>query len=89
MLKKYIGIILVGIFGFCRNVNGENIHCLESEIALKKPGNAAVVFPLNSAPGGGRDKSGALEGDGFYSGRNCAAGRREFRYPEIDSDPDG
>lgn len=50
MLKKYIGIILVGIFGFCRNVNGENICCLESEIALKKPGNAAVVFPLNSAP---------------------------------------
>ena len=41
MLQKYIGIILVGIFGFCKGVNGENTLCLKSEIVLKKPGNAA------------------------------------------------
>ena len=49
MLQKYIGIILVGIFGFCKGVNGENTLCLKSEIVLKKPGNAALVFPLNTA----------------------------------------
>lgn len=49
MLQKYIGIILVGIFGFCKGVNGENTLCLKSEIVLKKPGNAAIVYPLNAA----------------------------------------